>query len=209
MRKFFAVLVILLCGCAKMVPCASNNVYVPPPVIPVKINPIQQIVNLYNQYRLSVNEPILTKGLSCSLYTVPNTTLSIARAREDYVGTFTYTGVFNQPNVPAEDGLNILPPSIQSFYTQWFIVKCSGNLVIPNSDFYRFDLSSDDGSLLYIDGEFINNDGLHSVETVSNVKYLSTGIHSFELDYLEGPAGYEALILDMNEKVLNSEYFWH
>lgn len=171
---------------------------------------VDQVINLENDYRQSVGQVPLVEGLTCTLYNVPNTTSQIVGATLTNMGSFTYKGDFNQPNVSASVGLNILPDALQPLYTQWFIVKCSGQFVSTENKYYEFDITSDDGSNLYLDGSLlINNDGQHGAQTKYGTKFLRRQIHSFELDYFEGPAGNEALILNMDNELLPKEKFYH
>ncbi len=124
------------------------------------------------------------------------------------VGSFEYLGVFNEPNGPVTAGLNILPTALQGVYQTWYIVKCTGNLVVGDSNWHEFDIDSDDGSNLYVDGLIINNDGLHGAQDKSASKFLAYGFHSFELDYLQG-AGQEALILNEDSAIMQATGFYH
>lgn len=78
-------------------------------------------------------------------------------------------------------------PGVRSLF-EWFGVKFEGKIKIPTAGEYEFKLSSDDGSILYIDGnKFIDNDGLHPVEEKVKSIRLSEGLHTFRLDYYQGP----------------------
>ena len=170
---------------------------------------VQMEVDVENQYRESIGYAPLTAGLTCYLYTVPNTTTSITSAPGLVgIGSWLYTGVFNQPNGSVNSGLNILPTALQGVYQTWYIVKCVGNLVVSDDNWHSFSLNSDDGANLYIDGLLINNDGLHGTQTKTATKYLKYGFHSFEIDYLQG-AGSESLIIQEDGAVMQSSGFYH
>ena len=198
-------------GCVKMVPNNQlNSDSVPNNTpMPTTQSEIDQIVSTYNNYELAIGNDQISNGLVCRLYTVPSNTSGIVGAPLTTVGSWEYVGDFNQSNVSASEGLNILPSQIRPYYIQFFIVKCTGYLIVTQNQFYEFSLSSDDGSLLYVDGLLINNDGQHGIETVNKTKFLEYGVHSFELDYFEGPGGNEALILNMNETLLSSANLYH
>lgn len=52
--------------------------------------------------------------------------------------------------------------------------------------YYIFEASSDDGTIVSVDGtEVINNDGLHGTKSVSNGVYLTQGLHSVSVDYFQ------------------------
>ena len=170
---------------------------------------IQIIVDKENEYRANVGYEPLVSGLQCTLYSVPTTTNAIIGATGlVYIGSWAFNGVFNQETGSVNNGLNILPVTIRNVYTSWYIVKCVGNLIVSDDNWHSFSLSSDDGANLYIDSILINNDGMHSAQTKTAVKYLKYGVHSFELDYLQG-AGLETLILQQDGQVMQSNAFFH
>jgi hypothetical protein len=173
------------------------------------------MVDTENNYRLNVGQEALVPGLDCNVYTVPTTTTGITAAANGGtapvltgVGSFSYAGQFNQANGPTSAGLNILPAGMQNVYQTWYIVKCTGDLVVSDDNWHEFDLTSDDGANLYVSGLLINNDGMHGAQTVSKSKYLKYGFYSFELDYLQG-AGNEALILNEDGALMSSAGFYH
>ncbi|KAL0041525.1 hypothetical protein WJX79_006292 [Trebouxia sp. C0005] len=71
--------------------------------------------------------------------------------------------------------------TVASFWAAVF----TGHIKLPVGGLWSFSLSSDDGSLLYIDGAlFINNDGSHSATSVQSQSFnLTAGYHSIEVDY--------------------------
>lgn len=183
----------------------------PSPVVPPETvsSEIQSIVNEQNAYRLSIGQEELVPGLDCVLYTVPTTTTGIAGATLTTVGGWTYNGVFNQSNGPSTTGSKIMPLPLSEMYQNWYVVKCYGTLVVVNNAYHSFTLMSDDGSNLYIDGGLIiNNDGLHAAQTKGGVKFLSYGVHSFELDYFQA-TGQEELILQEDSAVMPFRNFYH
>lgn len=55
---------------------------------------------------------------------------------------------------------------------------------------YVFQTTSDDGSILYVDGvEVVNNDFTHGSRTVSNSVYLTQGLHSVTVAYFQAGGG--------------------
>jgi hypothetical protein len=74
---------------------------------------------------------------------------------------------------------------------------------------HEFDLTSDDGSVLSIGGQLVNNDGLHAAATKSASKALSAAtVYSFELDFFQG-GGDQELILNMDGALLPSANLYH
>jgi hypothetical protein len=89
------------------------------------------------------------------------------------------------PDVPALD--------------EWFSLQTRTTLVITQAGDYEFELNSDDGARLYIDGrEVIDNDGIHNAfgpgpEESLTVGHkfvtlnLAAGDHDLKLNYFQGP----------------------
>ena len=79
-----------------------------------------------------------------------------------------------------------------------FAVKYTTTLTVTSGGTYDFDLTSDDGSILFINGvEVVNNDGLHASQTASGSVSLPPGEHVVEVLYFENGGG-EVLSLDMS-----------
>lgn len=71
---------------------------------------------------------------------------------------------------------------------EWFGLHAKAKIIIPASGLYEFRALTDDGSILYIDGDVvINHDGLHSPSSKDGSVELSLGKHDFVLDYYQGP----------------------
>lgn len=208
----FIYFIALICACtgpqgSQGIPGVAGPVATTPTAEP--LTTIEELVNNYNMYRENNGNEPLVAGLDCTLYTVPTSTTKIVGATLTNIESFSYNGVFNQPNTPVTDGLNILPLPVQSVYQTWYIVKCTGYLFNIDDNTHSFSLSSDDGSNLYISGLLINNDGLHSITTVSAIKNLNNlQPYSFELDFMQA-AGQQALILNEDGNVMNSNQFYH
>src|SRR5665213_3287455 len=126
------------------------------PTPPPNLDSIADVVQEYNEGRVAVGQDPVTAGLACTLYTVPNTTTQIVGAVLTSVGSWTYTGVFNDANGSSAPGLTILPAAIRSFYTSYYVVKCTGLYVMAGPGYAEFDLSSDDGANLSVNGALIN-----------------------------------------------------
>ena len=73
--------------------------------------------------------------------------------------------------------------------------KFSGYLYIPIAGNYKFILSSDDGSKLYINGaQVINNDGLHSYTQKTAVVNLPAGFHPIRCEYFEAGGNHGCIL---------------
>ena len=77
-----------------------------------------------------------------------------------------------------------------------FGVVYTGGFSVDTAGSYTFYLGSDDGSVLYIDGQpVINNDGLHATQEKTATVTLSAGSHQIEVRYFER-GGYADIFLD-------------
>jgi len=68
----------------------------------------------------------------------------------------------------------------------FFAIRFSGYVSIKTAGEYTFELSCDDGGMLYInDKELINNDGLHPVRPKTGTIELKPGMHKIVVTYFE------------------------
>jgi alpha-L-fucosidase len=73
-----------------------------------------------------------------------------------------------------------------------FALRLTGFLEVPADDVYCFELSSDDGSQLWLDGAcVIDNDGLHSNLARGGAVALAAGLHALEVRYFNRTGGAE------------------
>ncbi|MEI6412525.1 MAG: PA14 domain-containing protein, partial [Bacteroidota bacterium] len=71
-----------------------------------------------------------------------------------------------------------------------FALRASGYLVLEKDDNVVLQLSSDDGSRLYLDGQLlIDNDGSHGMEEKEAEVALRAGHHSLKVEYFQGGGG--------------------
>lgn len=180
---------------------------------------INEIVSDENSYRQVSGQSPLVLGLSCSVYNLSpipapsgspvwyqpaNFPASLPSA----VANFILIGAFSQENSPNSNGLDVLPTALKVTYTQWVAVRCSGQLVVTDSNYYAYKLTSDDGALLYLDGSLlINNDGQHAVQSKSASKLMKKGLHSFRLDYFQA-GGNSALKLEDQNGIIQGNHFY-
>lgn len=220
MKKIIAMLLLATTGCA---PGFSQKdveyVYVQPTPTPA-ITMEEDIASLVadeNAYRLGLGQTLLSEGLSCTLYTVTGgeriqatsgTHLTLTGISQ--VATWLFKGMFNQADESVNTGLNIMPNALQAMYTNMFLVRCQGSIVITSTGYYQFDLASDDGSVFYLDGsKVVDNDNNHGVTNVTGSKYMRRGVHTFRLDFAQTGGGNQALILMMNGTLLDPVMYVH
>jgi hypothetical protein len=201
-------LCILAAACGNEETVIKETVFLPESESEIDV--VSEIVQEYNDYMELSGQAIITPGLICRLYDVSGPKpASIPANPSPLVSTYTYIGEFNQPVSNSSIGLNILPNALRSVYKQWFVVRCQGYLVVPKSDYYLFRLTSDDGSILRINNVVVvDNDGNHATQTVSGQRLLQRGVHSFRLDYMQGPGGEQSLILDDGTNVIPAKLFY-
>ena len=74
-----------------------------------------------------------------------------------------------------------------------FGADLSGCIEVKRTGMYNFTLTSDDGSMLWIDGNLVVDNGdPHPPNTMSGSTSLTAGVHSFEVQFFEccgGPSG--------------------
>lgn len=215
-----------------LVGCGSEMYYaypVPGPTVtglPAVLAPADQesanilaLVQSENDYREGLGQSALTGGLGCALYTLTggqfiqnDATHTPTLTGISLVATFLYKDVFNQLNSSANDGLNVLPAALRSnpSYKNLILLRCQGQLVVTSTGYVNFDLISDDGSVLYVDGSrVIDNDGNHGATEKISQKYLREGVHAFRLDFAQTGAGNQALILKANGSLIPGAYLYH
>jgi hypothetical protein len=97
-------------------------------------------------------------------------------------------------NVPAQD-YQLGFPGI-SKRLEWFAIDYRGRFWIGKPGEYRWELTSDDGSMLFVDDKLvIDNGGVHAPVTLTGTTELSGGIHSIRVPYFQGPKFHVALVL--------------
>lgn len=121
---------------------------------------------------------------------------------------FTYTGPhhpvasFDQFQIQTQTGLDSVAGGLgfpvagvgvisefglgQATQSEYFAFDFVTTLQIDEAGSYGFKLSSDDGSILYLDGqELVNNDGVHDVKSVSGTTNLTAGAHQLRVGYFQ------------------------
>lgn len=82
---------------------------------------------------------------------------------------------------------------------EWFGIRYEGNFKAATGGTYAFELTSDDGAVLYVDGrKVVDNDGVHGPKTAKGALSLSAGSHALRLDYFQAARGKVALELSMS-----------
>jgi hypothetical protein len=81
---------------------------------------------------------------------------------------------------------------------EWFAIDYEADFWIDKPGKYRFNLTSDDGSRLEVDGKLVvDNDGVHSTLTIGGSVVLEAGSHHIHVSYFQGPRDEVALVLEV------------
>lgn len=130
-------------------------------------------------------------GLRGEIYLLPSDTLWLPKFEKLKSIGAIYTSALNIPVRSFQEGF----PGITRRF-EWFAIDYTGYFYVDNPGKYRFVLSSDDGSKLYIDKKtVINNDGVHPMTTEMGAVTLKGGIHQIRISYFQGPRTELGLIL--------------
>ena len=126
---------------------------------------------------------VIPSGLQGEIYHIKHHASRLPDfAKRKPVGTIYTTAL----NVPPQDFQNGFPGVTKRF--EWFAIDYSGRFWIEKPGDYKFQLTSDDGSKLYIDDQVVvDNDGQHPPVTKTGAANLSGGIHRLRVSYFQGP----------------------
>jgi hypothetical protein len=99
-------------------------------------------------------------------------------------------------NIPLRDFTEGFPGVTKR--EEWFAIEYTGRFWIEKPGLYRFALTSDDGSKLFIDDHaVVDNDGIHALFAKFASVELAGGIHKIRVQYFQGPRFQVALILEI------------
>ena len=165
---------------------------------------IERVVSEANEARFNQGQAPLTPGLVCTLYNntgaagvFPNSATGFPASLPSAVASWVHLGEINQPESPAANGLNLVPSALRGLYTQDYAVRCSGQVIITESNYHSFSLTSDDAALLYIDNALVTGlNTLHAPTTTTGSKFLTRGVHTIRIDYMQD-SGLQALQLNV------------
>jgi hypothetical protein len=106
-------------------------------------------------------------------------------------GRFAKVPAFSQMKPIREGIVNAVDlDQIRADRDEDFGIELSGFVQIPEDDVYRLVVVSDDGSMLYVDGELaVDNDGDHPRQAMSRLLRLEKGLHALRLEYFQGKSG--------------------
>ncbi|NJO48170.1 MAG: hypothetical protein HC840_00480 [Leptolyngbyaceae cyanobacterium RM2_2_4] len=194
--------------------------YVPPAVTPEQAD-IDFLLDDENAYRLSLGQTELSSGLSCTVQAIASGQwlsssspgYNSGQGVVSMTGTayaYLFKGTFNQLNGPSGPN-SILPLAIQPlFLSNNYRIVCTGHIVVRETAYYNFELNSDDGSILTVNGtQVVNNDGNHGMTAKSGTILLRRGVRTFTLSYAQTGGGNFGLILKANGSLIDGKYYAH
>ena len=110
---------------------------------------------------------------------------------EHVLGKFSKVAEFAQAKV-VDKGILSEPSLEKAQQEDRYGFTYTGMMLVPEDGVYTFSVKSDDGSMLYIDGEMVvDNDGSHAAVAAMGKIPLKKGYHAFKLLYLEDYEGQE------------------
>ena len=99
-----------------------------------------------------------------------------------------YTFVTADLNVPTRNYTEGFPTPEMQAVVEDFAIRFRAELRVDIPGIYTFELYSDDGSQLYINGRLVvDNDGIHATIKRQGSMRLGTGMHPVEIHYFQGP----------------------
>ena len=125
-----------------------------------------------------------TPGFFASYYNVAN---------DGHVPDFTGlapVATRDDATIDFPDDANGFEPGISGLNTTDSGAVWAGLLNIATGGFYNFQTTSDDGSLLYVDGtQVVNDDGSHAMQSTIGSIELAPGSHLVTIEYAQGGGG--------------------
>jgi len=130
-----------------------------------------------------------------------------------------YEGIWTV--VPAFDSLAPLSRKVVSRIStvpagkdEHFALLFDGYLRVPEDGIYKFYVTSDDGSLLWIDGKkIVDNNGTHGAREMEGEVPLQAGLHRFRTGYFQTVTGMELKVQwegpSFGKRDLEGEVLWH
>lgn len=221
----------LLSACGQQGEVIRETTVLPAPIVPPSppaiVDPIQEDLNAVlkeeNDYRSGLGQSVLSQGLACTVqalgagqwlssaspgYNAGQGVVAVLAGSSAYA--YLYKGLFNQPD--STSGPNILLPNALQpmFLSNNYKISCSGQIIVLETGYYSFDLNSDDGSILTVNGtQVINNDGNHAMTAKTGTVFLRRGVRTFSILYAQTGAGNFGLVLKANGASIEGRFYAH
>ena len=139
------------------------------------------------------NRTPLPDGFRGAVYNLPPLTNVLPNFEKLKPAGYVYAYSLDVPDRLWTEGMPGITDRIE-----WFAIDYEGDFWIAKLGKYRFRLTSDDGSRLYVDGRLvIDNDGVHSATEMGGSVALEAGKHHIRVSYFQGPRDAIALVLEI------------
>jgi hypothetical protein len=152
---------------------------------------------------------VINSGLKGVVYFISHSANKLQDLHKEKPRGTVYTTTLNIPTQNYALGF----PGIEK-RLEWFAIDYTGKIWIDKPGEYIWELTSDDGSMLFIDGGMvIDNGGVHAPVTMTGKLWLTGGIHTIRVPYFQGPKYQVALVLrvagpgDRNFRIFSTENF--
>lgn len=200
---------------AKSVDPKAISIVVPPATI---TGPVTVLVNKdeiwRGTFRVTPDNTIIKptpggKGLRGEVWKLPANTQKLP----DFASLGAPFATITVPNLnvaprPFETGFPGLGEN-QEALVEWFAIRFSGKIKIPSDGDWGFQVTSDDGVKLYIDGkQVLANDGIHPPKDAQETVNLTKGTHDIVVEYFQGPRVMIALQLRWRSQGKNDKQKW-
>jgi hypothetical protein len=122
-------------------------------------------------------------------YVIPENTTKLP----DFASMIPFATLFTDSfNVQAREFTGGFPGALVQ--EDWFGIRYEGSFSLPSDGSYQFKLVSDDGAILYVDGQkVVDNDGKHTSKAITSQRDMKAGAHALRLDYFQAQKGAVAL----------------
>ena len=136
-----------------------------------------------------------TSGVASAVVEIPALLPASRQEAKKGITAAYYEGIWTV--VPAFDSLKLLKREVVSEIStapaeqdEHFALLFEGFIRVPEDGIYKFYLTSDDGSLLWIDGKkIVDNNGTHGAREMAGEVPLQAGLHSFRVGYFQTVTG--------------------
>lgn len=137
------------------------------------------------------------KNISCEVYDLSSYSFNSIPDFDTLTRlTVLDIGTFDAPQATIAHPFQLFPATLAAQLPGAWGLSCTSYLNIPENGNYSFELFSDDGSRLYMDGAvLINNDGPHAFQGAISSVNLLTGLHKIRMEVWQNNAGQQGLQL--------------
>lgn len=139
-------------------------------------------------------ESELDKGVATNTVTQPVANISLEELEQGLHATYYYNieciGTPFLSRIEKEPISFTYNDETKKPYRSPFGIEWEGYLSVPHKGVYQFATNSDDGSVVYIDGNMVvDNDDIHAIRYISGVVPLDEGFHHVRIKYFDAGGG--------------------